>query len=39
MGWYRRKNVEAAEEVGMLGIVFKDAKQLEQELAAFGCHL
>jgi hypothetical protein len=28
--------VEAAVEVGMVGIVFEDAKQVERELAGFG---
>ncbi|KAH9552472.1 hypothetical protein CY35_09G068400 [Sphagnum magellanicum] len=32
----RSKNVEAAVEVGMVGIVFQDAKQVERELAGFG---
>lgn len=35
----RRKNVEAAVEVGMMGIVFENAKQLERDLAALGCNL
>lgn len=35
----RRKNVEAAIAVGMRGIVFQDAKQLEKELVALGCSL
>lgn len=34
--WDRSKNVEAAVEVGMVGIVFQDAKQVERELAGFG---
>nr|XP_024370990.1 flavin mononucleotide hydrolase 1, chloroplatic-like [Physcomitrium patens]PNR57210.1 hypothetical protein PHYPA_004203 [Physcomitrium patens] len=35
----RAKNVEAAMAVGMKGIVFRNAKQLEEELAAQGCCL
>lgn len=35
----RCKNVEAAIAVGMRGIVFENAKQLEEELVALGCSL
>ena len=29
----RQENVEAAKQLGMAGIVFEDAKQLEQQLS------
>lgn len=35
----RHKNVEAAVEAGMIGVVFENAKQLERDLAALGCNL